>query len=382
MRGLTWLDELHAAAFVDGDTARLLEVIKDAATALALDGAAARERLLPAEVDSIVPDPDADFVPQRLQDLRRLEQLTWDAAVRAHVSLRSPVARKRMQAHPAHLSGAIENWFAQPAIQPNAWDTSDAKDHQARRQLLAFELGDGTEYGARYRAERLLRALHPSRLDAVAGELFNSLHPDDPARGALVALMDRTGSVPTVAAEAVQTHRAAVAASTPAEPAHERPPWRPEPMPVDPIVTKFDGMGQDLGAIVTLALEIVVGDVHEIYGTPARSALSTTNRSISTGTRPIRTRTLSERWSAPSLGRSSGIRDPGATYTGCWPIHLSRCGSRRSSDALRAASPTKSSRSRSKRSSSMRVTTTRACPVSGKGSGWRRTAAVARGPST
>lgn len=44
--GLTWLDELHAAAFVDGDTAHLLEVIKDAATALALEGAAARERLL------------------------------------------------------------------------------------------------------------------------------------------------------------------------------------------------------------------------------------------------------------------------------------------------------------------------------------------------
>jgi hypothetical protein len=44
--GLTWLDELHAAAFVDGDTARLLEVIKDAATALVLDGAAARDRLL------------------------------------------------------------------------------------------------------------------------------------------------------------------------------------------------------------------------------------------------------------------------------------------------------------------------------------------------
>jgi hypothetical protein len=36
--GLTWLDELHAAAFVDGDTAHLLEVIKDAATALALEG--------------------------------------------------------------------------------------------------------------------------------------------------------------------------------------------------------------------------------------------------------------------------------------------------------------------------------------------------------
>jgi hypothetical protein len=44
--GLTWLDELHAAAFVDGDTAHLLEVIKDAATALALEGAPARERLL------------------------------------------------------------------------------------------------------------------------------------------------------------------------------------------------------------------------------------------------------------------------------------------------------------------------------------------------
>jgi hypothetical protein len=47
--GLTWLDELHAAAFVSadgGDTAHLLEVIKDAATALALEGAAARERLL------------------------------------------------------------------------------------------------------------------------------------------------------------------------------------------------------------------------------------------------------------------------------------------------------------------------------------------------
>jgi len=46
--GLSWLDELHAAAFVasDGDTAHLLEVIKDAATALAHDGAAARERLL------------------------------------------------------------------------------------------------------------------------------------------------------------------------------------------------------------------------------------------------------------------------------------------------------------------------------------------------
>jgi hypothetical protein len=44
--GLTWLNELHAAAFVDGDTARLLEVIKAAATALALEGAAARDRLL------------------------------------------------------------------------------------------------------------------------------------------------------------------------------------------------------------------------------------------------------------------------------------------------------------------------------------------------
>lgn len=44
--GLTWLDELHAAAFMDGDTADLLEVIKDAATALAHDGAAARDRLL------------------------------------------------------------------------------------------------------------------------------------------------------------------------------------------------------------------------------------------------------------------------------------------------------------------------------------------------
>lgn len=46
--GLTWLDELHAVAFVasDGDTAHLLEVIKAAATALAHDGAAARERLL------------------------------------------------------------------------------------------------------------------------------------------------------------------------------------------------------------------------------------------------------------------------------------------------------------------------------------------------
>jgi hypothetical protein len=173
-----------------------------------------------------------------------------------------------MQAHPAHLSGAIENWFGQPAIQRNAWDTSDAKDDQARRQLLAFELGDGAEYGARYRAERLLRGLHSSRLDAVAGELFNSLRPDDPARDALVALMDRTGSVPAVAAEAVQARRAAVAASTPAEPAHELPRWRPEPMPVDPIVVRFDGMDQDLRAIVALALEIVGGDVHEIYGTP------------------------------------------------------------------------------------------------------------------
>lgn len=46
--GLSWLGELHAAAFVasDDDTAHLLEVIKDAATALALEGAAARERLL------------------------------------------------------------------------------------------------------------------------------------------------------------------------------------------------------------------------------------------------------------------------------------------------------------------------------------------------
>jgi hypothetical protein len=46
--GLTWLDELHAAAFVDadGDTAHLLELIKDVATALALEGAAARERML------------------------------------------------------------------------------------------------------------------------------------------------------------------------------------------------------------------------------------------------------------------------------------------------------------------------------------------------
>ncbi|HEX7941482.1 MAG TPA: hypothetical protein VF488_06730, partial [Gemmatimonadaceae bacterium] len=225
-------------------------------------------RELPAEVDSIVLDPDAEFAPQRLQDLRRLEQLTWNAAVRAHVPLRSPVARKRMQAHPAHLGGAIETWFAQPAIQPSAWDTSDAEDDQARRQLLAFELGDGADYGARYRAQQLLRALHPSRLDAVAGELFDSLHPDDPARGALVALMDRTGSVPAVAAGAVQAHRAAVAASTPAEPAHERPPWRPEPVPVDPIATRFDGLGQDLGAIVTLALEIVGGDIHEIYGMP------------------------------------------------------------------------------------------------------------------
>jgi len=46
--GLTWLDELHAAAFVasDDDTTHLLELIKDAATALALEGAPARERLL------------------------------------------------------------------------------------------------------------------------------------------------------------------------------------------------------------------------------------------------------------------------------------------------------------------------------------------------
>jgi hypothetical protein len=46
--GLSWLGELHAAAFVasDDDTAQLLEVIKDAATALALEGAPARERLL------------------------------------------------------------------------------------------------------------------------------------------------------------------------------------------------------------------------------------------------------------------------------------------------------------------------------------------------
>ena len=47
--GLTWLDELHAAAFVDAhgdDTAHLLELIKAAATALAHDGAAARDRLL------------------------------------------------------------------------------------------------------------------------------------------------------------------------------------------------------------------------------------------------------------------------------------------------------------------------------------------------
>src|SRR5215510_11101302 len=80
--------------------------------------------------------------------------------------------------------------------------------------------------------------------------------------------MDRTGSVPAVAAEAVQAHRAAVAASTPAEPAHERSPWRPEPVPVDPIATRFDGLGQGLSAIVTLALEIVGGDVHEIYGMP------------------------------------------------------------------------------------------------------------------
>ena len=58
-------------------------------------------RELPAEVDSIVPNPDADFVPQRLVDLWRLEQLTWNAAVRAHVSIRSPATRKRMQSHPA-----------------------------------------------------------------------------------------------------------------------------------------------------------------------------------------------------------------------------------------------------------------------------------------
>lgn len=44
--GLTWLDELLAAAFVDGYTAHLLEMIKDAAKALVLEGAAARERLL------------------------------------------------------------------------------------------------------------------------------------------------------------------------------------------------------------------------------------------------------------------------------------------------------------------------------------------------
>jgi hypothetical protein len=48
--GLTWLNELHAAAFVDGDTAHLLEVIKDAATALALEGPAARERLLARQI--------------------------------------------------------------------------------------------------------------------------------------------------------------------------------------------------------------------------------------------------------------------------------------------------------------------------------------------
>lgn len=48
--GLTWLNKLHAAAFVDGDTAHLLEVIKDAATALALEGPAARERLLARQI--------------------------------------------------------------------------------------------------------------------------------------------------------------------------------------------------------------------------------------------------------------------------------------------------------------------------------------------
>jgi hypothetical protein len=48
--GLTWLNELHAAAFVDGDTAHLLEVVKDAATALALEGPAARERLLARQI--------------------------------------------------------------------------------------------------------------------------------------------------------------------------------------------------------------------------------------------------------------------------------------------------------------------------------------------
>lgn len=44
--GLSWLHELHALAFADGDANELLDLIKTMATALAADGDAVRDRLL------------------------------------------------------------------------------------------------------------------------------------------------------------------------------------------------------------------------------------------------------------------------------------------------------------------------------------------------